>query len=337
MVRLSRTSSKRAIVRHFIQYHNADKMGYGCAGIKPDPLDIVTQKPVTDIRGEVVWILCGEGKPRRYGICARFIVTDIEKGPDGTTSVAGKGTLLKREIPLNDEPWFKEFLSDHQNFSLGFREIKHQAYIDELEKLMAPSLKEGLSASKTQPAKRLEQTKEQPAPTSAPRAEPHAARRGASLGKDEPVEVFIAYSHEDQGFLKEIEKSLKIISRTVNIKLWHARNITPGNEWRAEIAQNLGRAHIILLLVSRDFIASDYCHDVELKEAMRRHRAGEAIVIPIIFRRCEWQNTPLGGIQALPEGGEPVKEWKHEDVALSNIERGICAAIAKLRGEPPQP
>ena len=60
-------------------------------------------------------------------------------------------------------------------------------------------------------------------------------------------------------------------------------------EWRVEIDKRLNSAHIILLLVSADFLASDYCWGVELKRAMERHDAGQARVVPVILRPADWE------------------------------------------------
>src|SRR5690606_41912877 len=51
---------------------------------------------------------------------------------------------------------------------------------------------------------------------------------------------------------------------------WHDRRIVPGDDWAGQIDQHLQTADIILLLVSADFIASPYCYDVELRQAMQR-------------------------------------------------------------------
>jgi hypothetical protein len=763
-----------------MQYHNAEKMGYGCAGIDDEPLSIVTEKPVQDIRGEIVWLLCGEGKPRRYGICARFIVKNIERRPGGETIVSGEGTLLKREIPLNNEPWFKAFLDDYQNFSLGFREIKEREYIEQLEKLlvaessgryqakrgsgalrvkggtMAPRLgdeetrflsllprdgtatgnislrnqlgwneekylrirdvlraqdlislgkgrggsvrlvggdkrallalvpKDGSTISNRKLIEELgweedhywrirerlieedileagrgggggtirrvspgqeslaepeepaesgqspraearaflshmpedgstisnaklteqlgwdeeryqavkarllekgviavssgrggtvyrvleevaepehspradtkaflsqmpedgstisnarlmeqlgwdeeryqavkarllekgviavssgrggtvyrvveeaaepeqspradakaflshlpedgstisnarlleqlgwdeeryqavkarllekgaialstgrggtvyrvveeaaepeqspradakaflshlpedgstisnvrlleqlgwdedryqavkarllekgaialstgrggtvylvldkpsaprqntrveQQTTPQPSPTNAFRPTARAARdesnpaRGDSgsvggLAQDGPLEVFIAYERKDEQFRETLEQSLKILARSGYIqKYWHDRKIVAGDDWQEEIDKNLSRAHIILLLISRDFLASEYCHSVELEKAMSRHKAGKARVIPIILRWCRWQEDQFAGLQVLPKDGKPVEDWSSKDAAFLDIEEGILRAIKHLR------
>lgn len=309
-------------------------MGYGCSGIKAEPLDIVTQKPVPDIRGEVVWLICGEDTPRRYGLCARFVVTDIEKQPDGKTSVRGEGTLLEREIPLNDEPWFKPFLSDYQNFSLGFREIKQREYIDELERLIGATRKSRPSASKKQPAERPKQAKEQPAAAASKgQKETRPAPPSASPVADAPVEIFIAYAHEDRESLREVEKILKVISRDGSINYWHPDMTAPGSERQAEIKQNLDRARLVLLLISSDFIASNELHNVET-EAMKRRSIGKTTVIPIIVRTCGWKDTPLAEIQVLPDDRRAVDEWSSKDAAFENVREGIRRVIAKLRGEP---
>jgi CheY-like chemotaxis protein len=89
-------------------------------------------------------------------------------------------------------------------------------------------------------------------------------------------------------------------------------------------------AQIILLLVSADFLASDYCYDVEMKRAMERHASGEARVIPIILRPCDWHVTPFAKVQALPKDGRPVIKWRDQDTAFSEITRGIRDVVSSL-------
>src|SRR4051812_25942213 len=96
--------------------------------------------------------------------------------------------------------------------------------------------------------------------------------------------VFFSYSHADEALRDELEKHLKILQRQGIIEMWHDRRIGAGSELHGEIDENLNSADIILLLVSADFLNSDYCHDVEMKQAIKRHNNGEAIVIPVILR-----------------------------------------------------
>jgi hypothetical protein len=148
-----------------------------------------------------------------------------------------------------------------------------------------------------------------------------------------PIDVFISYSHRDEPYREELEKHLSLLRRSDAIRSWHDRRIGAGDEWKAVIDEHLDRARIILLLVSVDFINSDYCYDDELKRALQRRAAGEAVVIPIILRQCEgWQkNTPFGALQALPRDGKPIKTWADPDEAWTDVARGIRQVVERLR------
>jgi hypothetical protein len=145
-----------------------------------------------------------------------------------------------------------------------------------------------------------------------------------------PVELFYSYSHKDEPLREKLEKHLKILERQGYLKAWHDRDIEAGSEWGDQIDEHLTSAAIILLLISADFIASDYCYANEMQRAMQRHNAGEARVIPVILRRCLWQSAPFGGLQALPKDGKPVTAWEDEDEAFLNIAQGIHRVIDRL-------
>jgi hypothetical protein len=147
---------------------------------------------------------------------------------------------------------------------------------------------------------------------------------------EEPVEVFFSYSHADETLRDELAKHLKLLQRQGVIQAWHDRQITPGGEWKGEIDAHLESARIILLLVSPDYMASDYCWDVETKRAMERHEAGEAMVIPIALRPVDWHGAPFGKLQGLPKDIKPVTSWPNQDEAFLNIAQGIRAVAQRL-------
>lgn len=103
------------------------------------------------------------------------------------------------------------------------------------------------------------------------------------------------------------------------IEKWHDRRITIGEDWRGEIASSLNDVDIILLLVSADFLASEYCYGIELKRALERHKAGDARVIPIIVRECLWTRSPFGKLQALPRDGKAIASWANRDEAWMDV------------------
>ncbi|MEM9979547.1 MAG: hypothetical protein AAF808_18110, partial [Cyanobacteria bacterium P01_D01_bin.2] len=90
---------------------------------------------------------------------------------------------------------------------------------------------------------------------------------------------------------------------------------------------------IILFLISADFIASKYCYEIEMPQAMARHESGEAVVIPIILRPCDWRDTPFNKLGWLPQNGVSVKEWRDRDAAWLNVEQGIKAVIQQKKGD----
>ncbi|MFN0088028.1 MAG: toll/interleukin-1 receptor domain-containing protein [Blastocatellia bacterium] len=148
---------------------------------------------------------------------------------------------------------------------------------------------------------------------------------------DEPVQVFFSYSHKDEELRDALNAHLSILKRQKVISAWHDRQIPPGAEWAAEIDARIDQAGIILLLVSADFLASDYCHEIEMKRALERHERGEAVVIPVILRPCDWRGALFGKLNALPRDARAVTSWPNRDEALQNIAEGIRRVVERLR------
>jgi hypothetical protein len=136
---------------------------------------------------------------------------------------------------------------------------------------------------------------------------------------------------------RKLETHLRLFARERLITGWHDRKITAGKEFEGQIDEHLNQAAIILLLVSADFLDSDYCYDIELERAMERHRAGEARVIPIILRECEWHRAKFGQLVALPTDGRSVtgRRWKNQDEAFADVARGLREVIADITAAQP--
>lgn len=147
---------------------------------------------------------------------------------------------------------------------------------------------------------------------------------------NEPIEVFISYSHKDEDLKDELYVHLANLTRQNKIKPWQDRAIEAGTEWDAEIKARLESAGVILLLITPRFIASEYCFDKETQRAMERHTAGTARVIPIIMKPCDWQDTPFSKLQVLPKDAKPVTSWGDRDEALLNVVQGIRRAVDSL-------
>ena len=176
------------------------------------------------------------------------------------------------------------------------------------------------------------------------------------------IEVFYSYAHEDEALIRELRSHLarftlglqrelgfqpekpaftctvcaqseskprvSSLKRQGVIREWYDREITAGAEWKGQIDQHLNVAGVILLLISADFLASDYCYDVEMTRALERHGQDEARVIPVILREVEgWQRAPFGKLQSLPTDGKPVTSWNIRDEAFAEARTIRCQFI----------
>ncbi len=131
--------------------------------------------------------------------------------------------------------------------------------------------------------------------------------------------LFFSYSHVDEKLRDQLAKHLTGLEHQGVLSSWHDRRIPAGSEFAAVIDEFLNAADIILLLISPDFIASKYCYDIEMKRALERHEAGDAIVIPVILRPCDWQDLPFGKLNAAPKNGKAVIDWANRDKAFLDV------------------
>ncbi|SMF96894.1 TPR repeat-containing protein [Methylomagnum ishizawai] len=146
-----------------------------------------------------------------------------------------------------------------------------------------------------------------------------------------PLKLFISYAHEDDARREELCKHLTQMKREGLIDPWHDRDITGGKAWAGEIDANLEAADLVLLLISVDFLNSDYCIDVELKRALERHAERQARVVPIILRRCDWQSASFAKLHALPKDGEPLERWPTADTFFTEVARELRRIVGELR------
>jgi hypothetical protein len=149
-----------------------------------------------------------------------------------------------------------------------------------------------------------------------------------------PVKIFFCYAHEDELLLNKLKSHLSPLQREGLIDVWHHRDISAGAEWAKEIDINLNTAQIILLLISPNFLASDYCYHVEMQRALEQHTIGKARVIPIILRPVDWNKAPFAHLQPLPTDGKPVTSWANPDDAFVNVARGIRHIVEALLKAP---
>ena len=142
--------------------------------------------------------------------------------------------------------------------------------------------------------------------------------------------VLFSYSHIDEALRDQIETQLSLLKRQGVVEAWHDRRIGAGEDFADAIDRHVESDDIILLLVSPDFLASDYCYDREMTRAMERQERGQAIVIPVILRACDWHGAPFGRLNATPPDGKPITQYADRDQAMLEVTKAVRAAAARL-------
>lgn len=145
------------------------------------------------------------------------------------------------------------------------------------------------------------------------------------------LSLFISYSHKDDEWRAKLDSHLALLKRQNVFDVWHDRRIGAGREWAGDINDALERASVVLLLVSADFLASDYCYDREMKRALQRHDQGDARVVPVILRTCDWQSSDFGKLQAVPRDGRPIASHSDVDAAMTEVALALRGIAEEMR------
>ncbi|WP_437287797.1 SIR2 family protein [Sorangium sp. So ce406] len=175
-----------------------------------------------------------------------------------------------------------------------------------------------------------------PAPGARPNAAPPSARPtvvppgNARPTAQRPVRVFFSYASRDEELLSRLEAHMSPLKREGLIAPWHSGKIGAGEDLERAISEQLEAADLVLLLVSASFLASEQ-GDAQVTRAMERRAAGQAAVVPILLRPCDWETTRFAELQAVPRDKKPVTKWADEDEALLQVVREIRAVVTKLR------
>jgi hypothetical protein len=155
------------------------------------------------------------------------------------------------------------------------------------------------------------------------------------IDRPDNVNIYVLYASEDRSLARELEDHLAALQRLGHIDVWHEGLIEPGAEKDLVVAEYLRKAHIVLLLVSANFLSPD-CYgryEPELRLAYERQRRGEVRVVPVILRHCLWQMDLLAELSPLPRGGHPVRSrhWESEDLAFQQIAQELRTLAEDLK------
>jgi tetratricopeptide (TPR) repeat protein len=148
--------------------------------------------------------------------------------------------------------------------------------------------------------------------------------------KRQPISVFYSYDENDKDLRDQLDRHLANLERQQLIKPWHDQDIRAGTEWKRDINEHLNTAQIILLLISPDFIASDYRYSTEMKRALERHNSGYAFVIPVLLRPCDIDGSAFNQLDILPDNRKAITLWPNADEAFQDVVIGIRQVVKEF-------
>ncbi|MBL7802215.1 MAG: toll/interleukin-1 receptor domain-containing protein [Saprospiraceae bacterium] len=163
--------------------------------------------------------------------------------------------------------------------------------------------------------------------------------------KEETLRVFLSYSAQDRSYRDELLLHIRPLVDSGLCKILNTNEKhLAGENWSATLAQQLASAEIVLLLLSADYLNSDYLKKTEMIRAIEENRKGLKFIIPIIVRPADWQGLPIDRYAVLPKDGLPMSFWPDEErqnvwendviEPLRRIFRGVD--VKKLRKEQEQ-
>ena len=153
--------------------------------------------------------------------------------------------------------------------------------------------------------------------------------------KQGSITVFFSYAQTDRAMRDRLAIHLSQLKRDGQIEEWSDQQILAGSDRAQENLQAIHSAQIILLLISADFLASDAKYEIELQQALERHRRGEARVVPIIVRPCDWRESLFAHLQCLPRNEKPIVTWSNRDEAFLSIAQELRRIISQEQFSPP--
>lgn len=142
------------------------------------------------------------------------------------------------------------------------------------------------------------------------------------------TDIFISYSHKDEEWKDELKSHLSVLENYGGIAIWEDRQINAGDNWYPAIKEAIQNSKIAILLISRDFLASDFVRREEIPELLKRQSSDQIRVIPLIIKPCAWQSVPwLADLQGATKNNEPLAKYKLKsfelDLALSGLVNDI--------------
>jgi internalin A len=153
----------------------------------------------------------------------------------------------------------------------------------------------------------------------------------ASKPRENPLSLFICYAHANERVVKQLRPSLTVLARRGYLTPWQDTDLVPGEDWDETIKERLSKAQVVLLMVSRQFLASKYITEQERPLAMQLLAARQAVVVPVLLSPCSWQEEDFARFEMLPRKGDPVATINPREKAWALVEEGLKKVVEQAR------
>lgn len=146
------------------------------------------------------------------------------------------------------------------------------------------------------------------------------------------LSLFVCYAHADERIVRQLIPSLKVLARRGYIAPWRDSDLVPGEDWDETIKERLSKAQVILLMVSTNFLASDYITRNEVPLAMSLMNDHKAVIVPVLLSPCSWREEDFEKLEKLPRKDAPVSSFRSHRDAWFLVEEGLKKVVDKARG-----
>ncbi len=149
--------------------------------------------------------------------------------------------------------------------------------------------------------------------------------------------VFISYSHKDEAWKDRVMTHLGVLEKQGHLKLWNDRDIKPGGAWFPRIKDELNKAKVVVMLITANFLTSEFILGKEVPVILQRRRNQDILVLPLVLEPCDWEAVEwLSAMQLFPKEGIPLSTLKKPkaDTELANLARLIHRALKNKETSP---
>jgi acyl carrier protein len=148
-----------------------------------------------------------------------------------------------------------------------------------------------------------------------------------------PTSVFISYSRHDTEYKDQLVRQLMVLERQGLLATWSDERIGLGGDWYSEVVNMMSSASVVILLITADFLTSEFILGEEVPRALQQWRESGLKVVPVYCRPCAWEAVPwLAKIQIWPRSAQPL--WRNAgDDAASGLSE-LAHEIARMVGAP---